>query len=131
MTDFINEQTPLRHSRERRFDPRRVPQNSVNPGDGMSTLTDECMGAWDWKPKRYKADPGAGKESPERIAQLEAQMPTFRGVPPGMPEQLAAERSKPRVQYGLGIEQTREQFWESSEVERRETKRAFLAHLPR
>lgn len=116
MTDFINEQTPLRHSRERRFDPRRVPQNSVNPGDGMSTLTDECMEAWDWKPKRYKADPG---------------MPTFRGVPPGMPEQLAAERSKPRVQYGLGIEQTREQFWESSEVERRETKRAFLAHLPR
>ncbi len=99
------------------------------PGDGVPgeatagrhrlvrLLAGDTEGDWSWKPGR------------DRL--LGDKMVTFRGVPPGMPEQLAAERSKPRVQYGLGIEQTREQFWESSEVERRETKRAFLAHLPR
>ena len=99
------------------------------PGDGVPgeatagrhrlirLLAGDTEGDWSWKPGR------------DRL--LGDKMVTFRGVPPSQAELLANVRSQPKVQYGLGTEQTREQFWESSEVERAKMKRDFLAHLPR
>ena len=73
-------------------------------------LTASTDGDWSWKPHRYPQDPGyvltreeidawvaAGtprlrQETPARIAQLEEQMSTFRGVPKG-----AAELYGPRI----------------------------------
>lgn len=51
-------------------------------------LADGATGDWCWKPQRYKADPGVTLpyDANTRGAELEAQMPTFHGVPPSPAE---------------------------------------------
>ena len=78
MTDFITEQTPLGHSRQRKYDPSRHVGHSDNPGSGMSTLFEDSIGDWSWKPYRDK--------------RLGDKMITFPGVLKGMPEQLGRAR---------------------------------------
>lgn len=80
------------HSISKLDDPRR--HNPKNPGTAstgvkLSLFTEMATGDWSWKPGRYKSDLGVviklGHEI-DRTVSLEAQMRTFRGVPPGAAE---------------------------------------------
>ena len=68
MTDFITEQTPLQQSRQRAYDPARGDPSRDTLSSTISTLFDDCMGDWSWKPLRDRA--------------LGKNMVTFLGVPP-------------------------------------------------
>ena len=87
---------------------------------GYLDLNADNMGDWSWKPNR---DFRYGKAfQPLRSFAGSPVEGMRRGPEPGavfygVPEQM--------------VDQTTEQFWESSEVSRAEMKRAFLAHLPR
>lgn len=48
MTDFVNEHPLLNEARARRFTPG-------DDGGHFSTLTEDCLGDWSWKPYRDKA----------------------------------------------------------------------------
>lgn len=80
MTDFITEQTPLLHSRERAFDPVRGHVAASDSTDGgHSRLMEDCMGDWSWKPLRDRA---LGQDTLFK----KSDFVTFRGVPPGAAE---------------------------------------------
>lgn len=55
MTDFITEQTPLQQSRQRAYDPARGDPSRDTMASAISTLFDDCMGDWSWKPFRDRA----------------------------------------------------------------------------
>jgi hypothetical protein len=94
-------------------------------------LAGDTSGDWSWKPGRHPQDPGCKltrkeidawvaegmprlrKESAARVAQLEAQMRTFRGVPPSVAESRPRGPEPGAKFYGIPehmVNETAEEF---------------------
>ena len=80
-TEYLDTEYRLRFGDEKRaYTPTAAEEGTGHFGG----LAHGAAGDWSWKPQRYKADPGVCYKpgyAVDRTASLEAQMPTFRGVP--------------------------------------------------